>query len=318
MAKRFGSQLPVPAKCKVTDAKVTQADSRQETGISHTAWKKMQKCQRRLLHAAATGAAGTVRKSAKTRGVNLDTSEILGHTALIRASRRGDTAIVKVLLDAGAPVNTPEPYMNMSPFNFACLAGSADVVGILLKHGADPYNIDSMNHYTGLMDACMGGHLSVVRSILDQCDNTSVVDARALSGHDSLMIAITAETTEHSVRAEIAGVLLDHGASLDHHVNGTTAFHLACANGMLELVSRLYHEKGCDSNGRDHDGFTPLMYVAFAEPANALAAVTMLVEECAADPFLLRNECQSLLSMAGNKRLLEVVRYVVEHFRKFN
>ena len=66
------------------------------------------------------------------------------------ASRKGDAAGVKQLLDSGVDVNTKFRY-NATALFFACDAGYVDVVKVLLDHGADINLKDTFYGFTPLM-----------------------------------------------------------------------------------------------------------------------------------------------------------------------
>lgn len=61
--------------------------------------------------------------------------DAFGLTAIHIAAYKGHAAIVKILLEAGAPVDGGQ--QELTPLVLAAQAGNDDVVEILLKHGAD-------------------------------------------------------------------------------------------------------------------------------------------------------------------------------------
>ncbi|HTM25247.1 MAG TPA: ankyrin repeat domain-containing protein [Vicinamibacterales bacterium] len=75
-----------------------------------------------------------------------------GLTALLFASRQGDLDGAKVLLDAGAAVNTVSGGDNTSPMLMAVINGHFDLAAYLLERGADP-KIASENGVTPLYAA---------------------------------------------------------------------------------------------------------------------------------------------------------------------
>jgi len=75
-------------------------------------------------------------KSTLAAGVDVDTTNIFGTTALMRASSRGDVEIVRVLLSCGADPNR----LRNDKFTALALAaffGHQNVVKCLVEHGAD-------------------------------------------------------------------------------------------------------------------------------------------------------------------------------------
>jgi ankyrin repeat protein len=61
-----------------------------------------------------------------------------GDNALHWAVRSNDRAAARMLIDAGIEVNPPGD-LGYTPLHEACAAGNADMVMLLLQHGADLY-----------------------------------------------------------------------------------------------------------------------------------------------------------------------------------
>ena len=59
-----------------------------------------------------------------------------GMTALQYAAREGNVETGKVLIDASADVNAPEPQHNFTPMLIAIYNGKYDFASLLLGHGA--------------------------------------------------------------------------------------------------------------------------------------------------------------------------------------
>ena len=64
-----------------------------------------------------------------------------GSTTLILASMRGNTEIVKILLEAGADVETRHKKFGTRPFNTSVIHGQTETVRVLLEAGAN-FKID--------------------------------------------------------------------------------------------------------------------------------------------------------------------------------
>lgn len=67
---------------------------------------------------------------------------------------------------ATAHVNVPARKGEYSPLHLACLAGSADMAMLLLRHGAEVSATDKWG-CTPLHRACLEGHLEAARAVLD-------------------------------------------------------------------------------------------------------------------------------------------------------
>ena len=70
-------------------------------------------------------------------GANVNTVNSLGTTPLMLATSSGDVASVKLLLDHGAAVNAKEKAWGETPLMFAAAFGRTEVVKLLLARGAD-------------------------------------------------------------------------------------------------------------------------------------------------------------------------------------
>lgn len=85
--------------------------------------------------------------------------------ALRRAASAGDVAKVKELLAAGVDVNAANSYGGTA-LAFACDKGRAEVVNLLLEHGADVNAKDRFYGATPLTWAVEKGHVEIVRALL--------------------------------------------------------------------------------------------------------------------------------------------------------
>ena len=85
---------------------------------------------------------------------------------LLAATRKGDLAQVKALLDKGASVNSKSPY-GQTPLFFACDRGYVDIVKLLLDRGADVNVADTFYHETPLGWATSKNRLEIVKLLLD-------------------------------------------------------------------------------------------------------------------------------------------------------
>ena len=85
--------------------------------------------------AAETGDVEAL-KSTLAAGVDVDTTNIFGTTALMRASSRGDVEMVRVLLSCGADPNRVRND-TFTALALAAFFGHQNVVKCLVEHGAD-------------------------------------------------------------------------------------------------------------------------------------------------------------------------------------
>ena len=88
-----------------------------------------------------------------------------GATAIYVACEFGHVEAVKLLLDAGAPVDQPRED-GATPLYKACQDGKLDIVRLLLQQGAQVDQIDS-NSMTALWVACHQGRTDLARVLLE-------------------------------------------------------------------------------------------------------------------------------------------------------
>lgn len=90
-----------------------------------------------LTVAAYNGRAEVVDALLATSATRVDLQNRMGFTALTAAAMKGEVAIARALLDAGAAIEG-ENTGGRTPLMFAAMFGRADAVELLLERGADP------------------------------------------------------------------------------------------------------------------------------------------------------------------------------------
>lgn len=107
---------------------------------------------------------------------------------LLAATRKGDLAQVKALLDKGASVNSKSPY-GSTPLFFACDRGYADIVKLLIDRGADVNVEDTFYHASALTWAAEKNRIEIVKLLLDHGAKSAaqVVMAGAQRGKPELV-----------------------------------------------------------------------------------------------------------------------------------
>ena len=134
-----------------------------------------EKCHARVaaIHIAAyNGNSGVVRMLCQEYGadVNCSTSETLeeepkkGMTPLEWAARKGQSGVVKVLLDNKADVNVSRPTDGVTPLYVAAQEGHTEVVKLLLDYKAD-VNAREHDGFTPLHAAAHQGHTEVAKFV---------------------------------------------------------------------------------------------------------------------------------------------------------
>jgi ankyrin repeat protein len=179
------------------------------------------------VQAGQARAAGSLLKRSALPGPKL--AGLLSKSVL-----KGDSAMVDVLLDAGAPAGGRNAA-GSTALHDAALKGYREVAASLLAHGAD---VNERNQYGArpLHDAALSGHADVVALLLD---HGAEINAREEdSGATPLYTAASMG------RMAAVKVLLDHAA--DPNVSsktGHTARFAAAQNG-FDAVAEYLGEHG--------------------------------------------------------------------------
>jgi len=105
-----------------------------------------------------------------------------GDTALNLAALGGHLEIVKILVDHGGQV---APTTGWSPLHYAAFENHAEVIKYLITKGAQKDAL-APNGYTALMLAARGGHLEAVRTLLYEDADAGV---RGPKGETAMSIA---------------------------------------------------------------------------------------------------------------------------------
>lgn len=139
-----------------------------------------------LIEAVRQGDAALVRELL-AGGVDVDSAESDGTTALHWAAHLGDAPSVELLLAAGADPRA-ETRNGATPFSLACYKGHAGVIERLLESGLDP---DArVNGEPVLMMAARAGSADALRALLRHGANPNL--AEPVRGQSSLMHAAAA------------------------------------------------------------------------------------------------------------------------------
>lgn len=283
-----------------------------------------------LMHAASAGYTELV-SLLLTKGaqVNVKTDE---GTPLMEAVHGAHTEIMKLLLAAGADVNTVHRtgdqvlVMAARQRNYSkpSLEPNAEVVKLLLDHGADPNfkaqfgvtalmsantaakvkllvakgaEVEAKDEYgqTALMHAASRGSPDVVTALLDSGANVNATDNKGLN---ALLYALDDENLAHGEesktllarRSEVARrILLTKNVNVNAANNdGETPLTRAVNLENVEILKALL-AKGADPNRSDMFGNTPVILAyekGNAEMEKVLPATSLKVKPEALNAFL--------------------------------
>eukprot|EP00727_Mastigamoeba_balamuthi_P003696 m51a1_g13323 putative ankyrin repeat (241) ;mRNA; r:1569-2291 len=154
-----------------------------------------------------------------------------GHTSpMLLAARSGHADILGALVRRGADVNCRAPdEIGFTPLCLACASGSLEVVRLLLREGADVEAQPLTHAFTPIFIACNQGHADVVRELVAAGADLN----RAVSGLTPLAVA------SQLGHVGVARVLLEAGASPYTPVPYGGCITVAALSGKYEVCMEL-------------------------------------------------------------------------------
>ena len=164
--------------------------------------------QSRWLAAAAHNQPEIVQQLLAT-GVDIETRDAQGRTALLLATHHNAVEVAGILIEAGADVNAMDNISD-SPYLYAGAEGRLEILRMTLGHGAD---LASVNRYggTALIPAAHHGHVETVRELLQTATD---IDHINNLGWTALLEAVILGDGG-PVYKEIVKLLLDAGADAE-------------------------------------------------------------------------------------------------------
>ncbi|KAM0189017.1 hypothetical protein ACHAPI_010283 [Fusarium lateritium] len=189
--------------------------------------------------------------------------------ALQHAAGEGHVDVVNLLLERGANVNACSSHSNMpqgTALQAAVESGQSDIVDILLEHGADP-NLGGGEFTHPIIAAASKGEETIFKRLLDAKVDVTVVGGEYMS--TPLTYAAIYLPTD-SIR-----LILDASADINHVDNeGDTALIVTAGLGDHETV-RLLLDYGADVLVQNNEGLNAMRK---ALAADRPVCVKMLVE----------------------------------------
>jgi uncharacterized protein len=205
-----------------------------------------------LTHAAPAGAAAFVDAAMNGNrdavraflkdGVDVNTTQADGMTALHWAAQKGDIELAKVLLYASANLKATTRIGGYTPLLIASKNGDAAMIDTLAQAGADA-NATTINGTTPLMLAAAAGKPAAVTALLGHGANVNAKEA--VKGETALTFAAAFG------RADVIRVLTAHGADLN-----VTTKAVDLADFAKEEQERFLAERG-GGNGQAGRGNAP-------------------------------------------------------------
>jgi ankyrin repeat protein len=302
VANRYGV-TPIALACESASAAVVE--HLLKAGVSANATGPLGET---ALHTCAHTGNVEAAKALLARGAKVDAGDNWrGQTPLMWAAAQGHAAMVRVLVEAGADVNTRStvvtwerqrtaeprdkwlPAGGLTALLLAARAGCVDCVTVLAKSGANINEIDPENH-TALVLALMNGEFDVAGALIDAGIDINVADN---VGRTALLAAVDAHTMPSSNRPapreadstlssmDIIQTLLAKGANVN-----------AALRAQLPYRTKL--DRGGD--GVLGAGTTPLLRAA---KAGDTPVIKLLLEKGANPKAATRNGVNAIM-MAAN------------------
>jgi ankyrin repeat protein len=238
--------------------------------------------------------------------------EIQNEVLLLFSSNFNLFNVVKYLVEKKHADVTYENNNGITSLILACRKGDSKIIKCLVENCPDQKRVKYVNHKdnhneTSLISSILNGNLEIVKYLVENGANVIDKDEK----ETNLMWACSIKTNSF----EIVKYLMEKiSEELDHeelvkYVNSEnslrdTSLMWACSNGNLEVIKYLV-EKGANVNHENNYGETSLTRASVGN----LEVVKYLVENGAAD---LTNNLNKSLLKASQHGNLEVVEYLVE------
>jgi len=181
-------------------------------------------------------------KEALTQGVNIETRDNDGRTALLLATHHNAIKVARLLIGAGADVNAMD-NINDSPYLYAGAEGRLEILLMTLDHGAD---LASVNRYggTALIPAAHHGHIETVDELLKT--NIDIDHVNYLGWTALLEAVILGDGGDRYI--EIVRMLVEAGADVSiSDANGFSPLDHATKAGYTK-ISKILRTAGSVKN----------------------------------------------------------------------
>lgn len=209
-----------------------------------------------------------------------------GLTILQRAMYKWDLDVIKLFIDAGGDVNSPN-CVGDTPLYWSIAQNDISMCEYLLVRGAD-VNVKNLQQFTPLHWAIIlndsSSHLEIINFLLTNGAKVNEKDDRGMTplhwgvvkkNEDTLVVETlleagadvsvkdnqdwtALETTLGMERLDIAEILIHNGADVNGRGSGKSALLLAVKKNDAETIRRLISRYGADVNVKDRQNLTPL------------------------------------------------------------
>ena len=207
--------------------------------------------------------------------IDRNTERNIKDKLLFLASRHGQNAVVKFLIELGADKDSQDVSTD-TPLMAASAKGHGETVKLLIDEGADKDKQDFRGFgHTALILAAQCGQPNVVKLLIDEGADKNKQDK---TGNTAL---ISAASLNH---LRCVKILIDEGADKDKQDDkGQTALIKAVKLRRSGIVKVLI-DAGADKDKKDFDGKTALMHALF-NGSGAEVVELLRDQETRADPM---------------------------------
>ena len=211
-------------------------------------------------------------------GADIEATNFQGNTALQMSALAGHIAIVTILVQQGADINSIglRRSTDATPLILAAGKGRTDVVSLLLEQGAD---IDAASAHptlgsTAIARALYGNYTATAKVLLESGADANAKYNQLSEGR--LLHAVA--RSRWRFQTPNIDLLLDKGADLEAQDNDRqTPLVVAIKSRKDERVSCLL-ERGADLEAKDRQGQTPLMVAVQEITPVAVELLKLLLE----------------------------------------
>jgi ankyrin repeat protein len=255
-----------------SEAKVSSCSQAMMASRSYSGHSQMVPKQVTRVHLAAYFGLGEVMVVLLKGRYDLDSKDSYGRTPLSYAAEKGHEAVMKLLVEKGAELETKSDYYGRTPLSYAAEDGHAAVVKLLLEKGAELETKSTSSGRTPLSYAAEKGHEAVVKLLVEKGAEPETKDENY--GRTPLLYAV------ENGHVAVVKLLVEKGAELETKStsSGQTPLSYAARYGH-EAVVKLLLEKGAELETKDNNGQTPLLWAA----RNGHEAVVKLLVEKGAE-----------------------------------
>lgn len=231
-------------------------------------------------------------------------------SSLVSACKTGNEAIVNLLLDHGAEVQTPSGLNNLTPLHGAVISGNTHLVGMLLEKGADVNALGGFFQKSApLVYAAENGDVAMIEFLIEHGANLNTYIPNALAnqveeGNSTFLDLYCSSALFNAIlNKQLPAMEVLFHAGVDQNL-GLTPIHLAILKGDTAEISHFTTE---EVNASDQIGFKPIHYAVLTDNADMIdalvhqgadikAPVSILIESNSYSPLQLAAASDSVVS----------------------